>query len=122
MGVQGATGPNPASGTLGETLVSDGSSVGHWDAVSNDALQAGFAGLTNPGVVTATVNLTTGVLTFTNWPAGDYVWFTQGVSAPLVRSLVPAAPRSAHTWMSRAAATSSGTPITKSTSWSRRLT
>lgn len=58
-------------------------------AAAMDPLQAGFMGGTSS--ITATVNSTTGVLTFSNWPTGAVVWLPTA-SGLLVRNVMGSAP------------------------------
>jgi hypothetical protein len=55
-----------------------------------DAIRAGVVGITNPGVISASV-ASGGALTFTHWPTGDAVWLPLP-SGLLVRNVVPSAP------------------------------
>lgn len=79
----------PAGAGLGLQLTSDASGDATWVNDNNDALQAGFVGAVNTGVITCAMSGSD--LSFTNWPTGDGYYFPTA-SGPLVRAIVPSAP------------------------------
>lgn len=79
----------PAGAGLGLQLTSDASGDATWVNDNNDALQAGFIGTVNTGVITCAMSGSD--LSFTNWPTGDGYYFPTA-SGPLVRAIVPSAP------------------------------
>lgn len=79
--VNDAVMPAAESPALGYELFTDGSGNTYWENPGNDELQAGFLGATNP--VTATINSSTGVLTFSNFPNNQTAWFLTSSGVPM---------------------------------------
>jgi hypothetical protein len=57
--------------------MTDSSGNSYWVDDTNDALQFGFVGITNPGIVSMAI-AGGGALTATNWPTSDLVWLSSG--------------------------------------------
>lgn len=83
----------PTGAAVGLSLMSDASGDAQWANDNNDALQGGFVGAVNNGVITAAMGSggTAGQIVFTNWPTGDGVRFPTS-SGPLVRGICPSTP------------------------------
>lgn len=83
----------PTGAAVGLSLMSDAFGGAQWANDNNDALQGGFVGAVNNGVITAAMGSggTAGQIVFTNWPTGDGVRFPTS-SGPLVRGICPSTP------------------------------
>jgi hypothetical protein len=80
----------PASAAVGKTLKSDAAGNAAWIDDSNDALQPGVLGSVASTGVTAAVSVA-GVLTFSQWPTNDTIYF-RPTGGPLIRGSMGAAP------------------------------